>query len=90
MSRLLITLNPSICDALKQSLLSEQWLITHQDAGQTHLVGWGYEITWQKSAGSVTLRYFDKQGVATAFLEINQEALSEIQTLVDELNESHG
>jgi len=86
----LITFNPSLCDALKQSMLSRQWIITHQDAGQTHLVGWGYEILWKKSAGLVTLRYFDKQGVATAFLEVNQEALSEIQTLVDELNACNG
>ncbi|MCF6345937.1 MAG: hypothetical protein L3J00_05645 [Thiomicrorhabdus sp.] len=82
----LITLNPSLCDAFKESMLSNQWHISHQDAGQTHLVGWGYEITWQKSSGSVTLRYFDKQGVASVFLEVSQEALSETQALIDQLN----
>ncbi len=86
----LITLNPSLCDTLKQSMLGDEWTLTHQDAGQTHLVGWGYEITWKKLAGLVTLRYFDKQGITTAFLEVNQEALPEIQTLVDELNACNG
>lgn len=86
----LMTLNPSLCDAFKASMLSNQWHIFHQDAGQTHLVGWGYEITWQKLSGSVTLRYFDKQGVATVFLEVSQNALCEVQTLIDTLNARNG
>ncbi len=86
----LITLNPSLCDAFKERMLSNQWHISHQDAGQTHLVGWGYEITWQKLSGAVTLRYFDKQGVATVFLEVNQDALPETQALVDTLNTRNG
>ncbi len=88
MSMELLTLNPQLCESFKQRMLTHQWVISHQDAGQTHLVGWGYEITWQKSPSSVTLRYFDKQGVATAFLETSQDAVSEIKALLNEL-ESH-
>ncbi|MCF6253710.1 MAG: hypothetical protein L3J38_03070 [Thiomicrorhabdus sp.] len=85
MSMKLLTLDPQLCELFKKSMLAHQWVISHQDAGQTHLVGWGYEITWQKSHSSITLRYFDKQGVATAFLETSQDAVSEIQTLLHEL-----
>jgi len=85
MSMKLLTLDPQFCEEFKQSMLVNQWIISHQDAGQTHLVGWGYEITWQKSKSSVTLRYFDKQGVATAFLETEQGAVPEIQALLNEL-----
>jgi hypothetical protein len=81
----LLTLDPQLCELFKQSMLIHQWVISHQDAGQTHLVGWGYEITWQKSQSSITLRYFDKQGVATAFLEISQDAVPDIQVLLSEL-----
>ena len=81
----LLTLDPALSESFKQRMALNQWVITHQDAGQTHLVGWGYEITWQKSKSSVTLRYFDKQGVATAFLETEQGAVPEIQALLNEL-----
>ena len=81
-----LTLNPALCELFKQQMLTNQWIISHQDAGQTHLVGWGYEMTWQKSQALVTLRYFDRQGVADAFLEMSPEVFSEIQNLVTELS----
>lgn len=85
----LLTLDPLLSEPLKQKMLLNQWIVSHQDAGQTHLVGWGYEITWKKSQSSVTLRYFDKQGVANAFLEVSQEAEQEMQRLVRDLSGAH-
>lgn len=81
------TLNPCLCESFKQQMLTKHWQISHQDAGQTHLVGWGYEITWQKAAYLVTLRYSDKQGIATALLEISDGALPDMTQLIDTLNE---
>ncbi|VAW44675.1 hypothetical protein MNBD_GAMMA03-644 [hydrothermal vent metagenome] len=85
----LLTLDPLLSEPLKQKMLLNQWIVSHQDAGQTHLVGWGYEITWEKFQSSVTLRYFDKQGVANAFLEVSQEAEQEMQRLVRDLSGTH-
>ncbi len=85
----LLTLDPLLSEPLKQKMLLNQWTVCHQDAGQTHLVGWGYEITWQKERRSVTLRYFDKQGIAEAFLEVSQEAIEEMQQLVSDLSGAH-
>ncbi|VAW46866.1 hypothetical protein MNBD_GAMMA04-1087 [hydrothermal vent metagenome] len=85
----LLTLNPLLSESFKQKMLLNEWSISHQDAGQTHLVGWGYEITWQKGGSSVTLRYFDKQGIAEAFLEVTQEAVDEMQQLLSNLSATH-
>lgn len=85
----LLTLDPLLSEPLKQKMLLNHWIVSHQDAGQTHLVGWGYEITWQKAQSFVTLRYFDKQGIAEAFLEVSQEAVEEMQRLVRDLSVAH-
>ncbi len=78
-----LTLSPDICEFFKECMLSNQWELIHQDAGQTHLVGWGYEMTWKKKDLLVILRYSEKQGIANAFLEISREALLDIQSLVE-------
>lgn len=64
-----------------------KWAVVHQDAGQAHLVGWGYEITWQKVDQRVTLRYFDKQGMATALLEVSDSASADMSQWVASLDE---
>ncbi len=74
------------CDAFKQLMAEAQWKITHQDAGQTHLVGWGYEIHWMLDDQKVILRYNDQQGVATALLEIHSSASNQIQRLLQQLH----
>jgi hypothetical protein len=76
------------CEFFKQLMLENQWQITHQDAGQTHLVGWGYEIHWELDSQKTILRYNDKQGVATALLEFSDSATSQIQQLLKKSNES--
>ena len=82
-----LEINPILCELFKAEMLSKHWEICHQDAGQTHLVGWGYEITWHKSNELVILRYSDKQGVASALIEVSKNSLSEIQALLKDLNE---
>ena len=81
-----LSLNPDLPESFKQKMLEKQWVIIHQDAGQTHLVGWGYEIRWQKAESMVILRYSNKQGVGTALLEMSHNVFAEIQALVSELN----
>jgi len=80
-------INPDLCELFKAQILAQHWQIRHQDAGQTHLVGWGYEVTWQKDNDLAILRYSDKQGVASAMIEVSKNALPEIQALLKELNE---
>ena len=82
-----LELNPSLTEAFKKVMLTSQWIISHQDAGQTHLVGWGYEIFWQKSDQTVILRYSNKQGSETALLEMSSSALDEIKYLIELLND---
>ncbi len=85
----LMTLAPGLCDLFQQAMLEHHWEMVHQDAGQTHWVGWGYEMTWKKEGLCVTLRYFNKQGVVTVFLEVSSEAQSEIQSLIKVLHEGY-
>ncbi len=76
------------CESFKQLMSERQWQVTHQDAGQTHLVGWGYEIHWRLDGQKTILRYNDKQGVATALLEFSDSAKSQIHQLLNQSNES--
>ncbi len=76
------------CELFKQLMSENQWQIIHQDAGQTHLVGWGYEIHWELNDQKTILRYSDKQGVATALLEFSDSATSQIHQLLNQSNES--
>ncbi len=77
--------NPSNAESFKKQMQMSGWHITHQDAGQTHLVGWGYEITWCKAEDKVTLRYSDKQGQASAVLEMTDGVVAEMKSLVKPL-----
>ena len=77
------------CELFKQRMLENDWQITYQDAGQTHLVGWGYEIHWALGSQKMILRYSDKQGIATATLEFSDSAISQIQELLNQINESN-
>lgn len=70
------------CERFKHLMSESQWQVTHQDAGQTHLVGWGYEIHWALDGQKTILRYNDKQGVATALLEFSGSAKSQIHQLL--------
>ncbi len=76
------------CESYKQLMLENLWQITHQDAGQTHLVGWGYEVHWSLDSQKVILRYSDKQGIATALLEFSDSAISQIHDMLNQLNET--
>jgi len=82
-----LTLNPLYAEAFKQQMLKQHWLISHQDAGQNHFVGWGYEICWKRDDSLVVLRYADKQGVASAFLELTPSILPEMLKLLKLLDE---
>ena len=73
------------CEFFKQLMLENKWRITHQDAGQTHLVGWGYEIHWLLDNQKAILRYSDKQGVASAILEYSDAATDEMNGLLNQL-----
>lgn len=77
------------CECFKQLMLKNHWQITHQDAGQTHLVGWGYEIHWALGRQKTILRYSDKQGIATATLEFSDSATAQIEELLNQMNESN-
>ena len=76
------------CELFKQLMLENLWQITHQDAGQTHLVGWGYEIHWALDNQKTILRYSEKQGVGIALLEFSDSAAPQINRLLNQLNES--
>lgn len=76
------------CELFKQLMLKNQWQITHQDAGQTHLVGWGYEIHWGLASQKAILRYSDQQGIASAILEFSDSATSKIHQLLNQIDES--
>lgn len=82
-----LQLNPILTEKFKQQMLLNDWLITHQDAGQTHLVGWGYEIFWQKAEKIVILRYTNKQDSELALLEMSIHAIAEIQVLIGSIND---
>ncbi|GKT11520.1 MAG: hypothetical protein ISEC1_P0484 [Thiomicrorhabdus sp.] len=82
-----LQLNPVLTEKFKLQMLSNDWLITHQDAGQTHLVGWGYEIFWQKAESTVILRYTNKQDSEVALLQISSVVFSDIEDMIRLLND---
>jgi hypothetical protein len=73
-----ISLNPDLCDNLRDQMQQNGWQITHQDVGQTELCGYGYIIKWQKDDAKVILNYEDHQGKAQANLELSPSARAEI------------
>lgn len=81
-----ITLNPNLCDSVRTAMQKKGWEITHQDVGQTELVGYGYVIVWEKGGEKALLHYADRQGVAEAQLEVSDGAQSEINTILKELD----
>lgn len=78
-------LNPNIVDAFQASMLNSGWTISKQDAGQAHLVGWGYMIQWHKQQQSVQLHFKDVQGQAEAQLEMTPDAWPEIEQIIQTL-----
>jgi hypothetical protein len=77
-----ITIQPKYAESFKKQMLESGWTITKQDAGQIHIVGWGYMIEWQKGSHRVCLHYKDLQGIAEARLEITPDAFKTIQNLL--------
>lgn len=80
-----MSLNPALAEPLKQVLPSHDWELQGQDAGQAHLVGWGYVMRWSKLNHSVWLHYKEIQGKAEAQLEMTPGAFTEIHTIVTDL-----
>lgn len=85
----IVEIPASQCEFLKQLLLENQWQMTHQDAGQTHLVGWGYEIHWALGSQKIILRYSDKQGIAMALLEFSDSAKHQVSDLLTQINDAN-
>jgi len=81
-------INPKICDRFKQKMSEQGWQITHQDVGQTELVGYGYIIVWELDGNKVVLHYADRQGVAQANLEVSSTVFDAVQSLINKLEES--
>lgn len=79
------TLDPKLAEPLKKRLAENHWVMVKQDAGQTHLVGWGYMIEWQKNHELICLHYKDQQGRAEAQLEMTPTAWTEVQTILKSL-----
>ena len=78
-------LDPKLAEMFKNEMLKTGWQVTKQDAGQTHIVGWGYAIEWAKSSQIVSLQYQEIQGHAEAQLQISPDALTDINTMIDTL-----
>ncbi|MEA3404649.1 MAG: hypothetical protein U9R28_02800 [Pseudomonadota bacterium] len=78
-------IDPKHAEAFKKQLTLNNWVMVKQDAGQTHLVGWGYMIEWQKNQESVSLHYKDQQGKAEAQLEMTPSAWAEVQNILKKL-----
>lgn len=77
-----LTLDPNLCDGLRDYMQQNGWNITHQDVGQTELCGYGYVIKWQKEDSKVMLQYEDRQGKAQANLELSPAARPEIDAYI--------
>jgi len=80
-----ITIDPTQAESLQKRMLEAGWLISKQDAGQIHILGWGYMIEWHKENNRVCLHYKELQGIADARLEIPSDALQTIQNLINKL-----
>lgn len=78
-------LAPHLSERFQQKMQHLGWSVIKQDAGQAHIVGWGYRIEWQKSGQSVYLEYRDIQGKAQAQLAVSPGAWPEINTLLKTL-----
>lgn len=75
----------SKCEAFKKVMHNASWVITHQDVGQTELVGYGYIVIWQKEEAKVILHYSDRQGIAQAKLEVTSNCSEEISHYINQL-----
>ncbi|MDG6774289.1 hypothetical protein QCB45_08080 [Thiomicrorhabdus sp. ZW0627] len=82
-----ITLAPELAEPFKTALQNHGWQLKGQDAGQAHLVGWGYVMHWSKQEERIHLHYKEVQGKAEAQLEMTPSAFNEIQAIVDQLHE---
>lgn len=86
-------LSPVLVDTFEEKLLAASWQLHHQEAGQLHFVGWGYNKTWHKmmddQLAQVTLYYEDVQGKTKAHCELNTHAKSELMTLFNLIEAQH-
>jgi len=78
-----VDLNAVLADRLQTVMLAEGWTVLNKEAGQVHILGWGYTIQWQKANETVTLNYKELQGKAQAQLLVSSGALPEIQTFIN-------
>ncbi|WP_127471686.1 hypothetical protein [Thiomicrorhabdus aquaedulcis] len=78
-------INPVVCDAFRREMQRANWELTHQDVGQTEMVGYGYVIIWKKIEDKVVLHYNDRMGVAQAQLEVTKPAFADVKAIVDAL-----
>ena len=75
----------NLSEPFQKAMQQSGWTITKQDAGQAHIVGWGYFIEWQQAGNSVSLEYRDIQGRAEAQLAISPGAWPQIEALLKTL-----
>lgn len=80
-----LDITASKCEAFKKVMHNTGWVITHQDVGQTELVGYGYIVIWQKEEAKVILHYSDRQGIAQAKLEFSSNCSEEIPHYINQL-----
>jgi|GEM_PF-1905365 len=78
-----VDLNAVLADRLQAVMIAEGWIVLNKEAGQVHILGWGYTIQWQKANETVTLNYKELQGKAQAQLLVSSGALPEIETLIN-------
>lgn len=79
------TLPANLSEPFMQLMQQHGWVIDKQDAGQAHIVGWGYRVEWLKSDNRVCLDYRDIQGHAEAQISISPDAWPEIDNLLKTL-----
>ena len=77
-----LDLDPKLADSLQKAMANQGWQVVKKEAGQVHILGWGYTIQWQKDALTVILHYKELQTKIDARLELSSGALAEIQTLI--------
>ena len=77
-----LDLEPKIADAFQVSMTNAGWNVVSKEAGQVHILGWGYTIEWQKEPYTVILYYKALQTKIDARLALSPGALPEIQSLI--------
>ena len=78
-----LELDPKLAEAFQSCMLNAGWNLVNKEAGQVHILGWGYTIQWQKDANTVSLHYKELQTKIDARLELSTNALPEIKTILE-------